>query len=378
MRHRHLYKSPTVVERPRYSPPRNRLNSEMGIIDATTLILLQKMMADSYEHGRVVWKENRAQCARTGETESDDLPCGPNSSQKKVEAWLVEAGLLAPDVPDERETDAETPSPELPVPPAPQTPRRRPWHRLEIIIPRKSGPKSSESSCSSLTTNLDSSSSLKSPRSPLSPIKLWSAVQRGTSAIPVPVVRRKPNLKRTQSSPPPTAVVELPVRRKCVSLENPPSWVPRPVPEKQPVEHDTLLATAFKRAVMLETITDDDVEAILRRHRDPLPDSPATSKPKPKAKPRLQFDDLASYPIRWPEPIVSPSPPSFPNVIEIAPRISCPDVRWYHLAFLVFLWHFLIISFSGYILLRVVFKPLVCMTLVYCGVVFSQFLLSFF
>jgi hypothetical protein len=75
----------------------------MGIVDATTLILLQKMIADSYEHGRVVWKENRARCARTGEAESDDvrthpyqspiemsanfhlrfqLPCGPNSAPK--------------------------------------------------------------------------------------------------------------------------------------------------------------------------------------------------------------------------------------------------------------------------------------------------------
>jgi hypothetical protein len=45
----------------------------MGIIDATTLILLQKMMADSYEHGRVVWKENKVRCAITGEPESDDV-----------------------------------------------------------------------------------------------------------------------------------------------------------------------------------------------------------------------------------------------------------------------------------------------------------------
>lgn len=61
----------------------------MGIVDATTLILLQKMMADSYEHGRVVWKENRARCALTGEAESDDVRTHPYQSPIEMSADFV-------------------------------------------------------------------------------------------------------------------------------------------------------------------------------------------------------------------------------------------------------------------------------------------------
>ncbi|KAJ6483179.1 hypothetical protein C8R45DRAFT_299279 [Mycena sanguinolenta] len=223
---------------------RNRLNSEMGIIDATTLILLQKMMADSYEHGRVVWKENRARCARTGQAESDELPCEPNSAQKKAEAWLVETGLLAPD-------DDGTPvcPPESPMSPTPQCPRRRswPWHRrLEIVIPRKSdSPKrksTNSKSFSSASTSADSASTSSEPGSPLSPIKLWSAV----AAIPVTVVRLKPKPTRTELSPPPAAAaaVERPVR----SLENVP--VPVLVPILASVPAKEVCPLPFPSAIL--------------------------------------------------------------------------------------------------------------------------------
>ncbi|KAJ6483174.1 hypothetical protein C8R45DRAFT_1099471 [Mycena sanguinolenta] len=366
----------SIVQRARYSPPvrfspllshihpypltgkqqRNRLNSEIGIIDATTLILLQNIMADSYEHRRVVWKEKRARCARTGEAESDE----------KVEAWLVEAGLLAPD--DETLVRA----PESAMPPTPQTPRRRPWpwhRRLEIVIPRKFNNHTPYSSMSS------EPSASSSPRSPLYPIKLWSAVQRGTAAIaiPVPVVRLTPTRTHTESSPspspsslssPPTAAVERPVRRKCVSLENTPASAPSSIAQNEVprARHGQPPRHAFKCAVMLETITYDDDEAILRRLRGPpspsptpLPDAlpsplhPTSIRATPKnrnrnqkPKPKANFD-------AYPSPLVlhPPSPPPPPSTPP-APSHAAPDVRWYHLAFLVFLWHFLIVSLSVY------------------------------
>ncbi|KAJ7237022.1 hypothetical protein B0H12DRAFT_121358 [Mycena haematopus] len=184
-------------DRESHLPPRNPIDSELGIIDATTLILLQKMMADSYDHGRVVWKENKARCAVTGEAESDDLPCGPNSAQKKVETWLVEAGLLAPDVTEQTESE-DSDENTSPVLPTPETPRRRPWYRrLEIVIPSKASPKSK-------LTSSDADEALKSPRSPLSPVKLWSAVQRGTTSFPSVSAQKMPlprQLSRSRSGP---------------------------------------------------------------------------------------------------------------------------------------------------------------------------------
>ncbi|KAF7365777.1 hypothetical protein MVEN_00451700 [Mycena venus] len=378
MPHQNTTAIPLVVERARYLPPRNPLDSEMGIVDATTLILLQKMMADSYEHGRVVWKENRARRAITVEGESDDLPCGPNSAQKKVEAWLIDAGLLAPDVADvsdETESGDESMPLESLVPPEPDTPRRRPWHRrLKILIPRKTTPTSV------------SEPSLQSPRSPLSPTNLWSAVQRGTSSIAT--IRLKPkHILQTPSSP----SVARSLRKKCYSLDSGPAGGPSSTPRQQSGDFgDTLLATAFKRAAMLRTITDDDVEAIMRRHRDPLPPRPTprtepftsselfhvTPKAKPKAKPRPQFEDPASY--RWPA-LPPPIPPVLEHELErVQTPTPCPDVRWYHFAFLLFAWHFLIISLSTYFILRLIFRPLMCLTVIYCAVLLVQMLLSLF
>ncbi|KAJ6540391.1 hypothetical protein B0H19DRAFT_330921 [Mycena capillaripes] len=226
------------------------------------------MMADSYEHGRVVWKENKARCAMTGEAESNDLPCGPNSAQKKVESWLIDAGLLAPDDDDDDDESDDTESddeqatpPASPSPSTPDSPYRLPWHRrLELVLPNNKG--SAPKSVSEPALHGPS------PRSPLSPVKLWSAVQRGASSMP------KLRLKPEHAVPPPPVVtppshpVASPKRKKCRSLDSAPV---AGTPSADP--YDTLLATAFKRAAMLRTITTDDVEAILRRHRNPLPKS---------------------------------------------------------------------------------------------------------
>ncbi|KAJ7431603.1 hypothetical protein FB451DRAFT_1197851 [Mycena latifolia] len=368
---------PIVSERARYLPPRNPIDSELGLVDATTLLLLQKMMADAHEHGRVVWKENKARCALTGEPESDALPCGPNSSQKKVEAWLVHAGLLDADSDaesDEESADESTP-PDSPV--MPETPRRRPWHRrLEIVIPSKAAPKSA------------SEPALQPPRSPLSPVKLWSAVQRGTAAIPT--VRLKP---KHLPPPAPAPSAATPQRKKCCSLD---SAAARPARPEAADPADSVLTTAFKRAALLRTITDDDVDAIMRRHRGPLPDSlpsdaswhvpahaplpsltPTRIPASPRPKPRPAFEDPALY--RWPAPAPPPPPPPLlPAEAPARGALACPDVRWYHPLLLFLLWHVLLVSFSAYVVLRLVLKPLLVLLALYYAVFFVGVLFSLF
>ncbi|KAJ7639952.1 hypothetical protein DFH06DRAFT_1137964 [Mycena polygramma] len=321
-----------VSDRVRYLPPRNPIDSELGIIDATTLILLQKMMADSYEHGQVVWKENRERCAMTGEVESNDLPRGPNPAQKKVQSWLVDAGLLALDEEEESESEDEPITP----PSSPETPRARPWHRrLSIVIPNKNK-MASEPALLSL-----------SPRSPLSPVKLWSAVQRGTSTISLPTLRLKPK-----------------------HIPRPPSVQPAP-------PHDTLLTTALKRAALLRSITDEDVQEILQRQRKPLSSTapqcswyvPAhrpsfvspeeettTPSPPKKRKPSPLFDDPASY--RWPAP-TPPPPPRAVVLEEVKERAETNDSQWYHFFLLVVGWHLLIVAFCSFVVMRAFFRPLV-------------------
>ncbi|KAJ7107786.1 hypothetical protein C8R44DRAFT_885187 [Mycena epipterygia] len=372
------------AERAQYAPPRNRLDSEMGIVDATTLILLQKMMADSYEHGRVVWRENKARCTITGEVESNKLPCGPNPAQQKVQAWLVEAGLLEPEEDEESETDDD--SQDISPPQSPsisQTSLRRPWHRrLEIV---KGSPKSA------------SEPALQSPRSPLSPVKLWSAVQRGTSAIPT--IRLKP--KDIPALPPSPSPLP-PQRKKCLSLGSAPVAGPSKPPSADP--GDTLLATAFKRAAMLGTITYDDAEDIMRRHRNPLPrhlsqpnpswyipaHTPPPSPPTPpapatpKRTPRPQFADPTSY--RWPEPEpVPPTPPSASPLAEdedeVLPargELGCPDLRWYHPLICLLFIYFCVISFSAYVVLRLALKPLLCLAVLYYAIFFFEVLFSLY
>ncbi|KAJ6471605.1 hypothetical protein C8R47DRAFT_1297409 [Mycena vitilis] len=358
-----------VSDRVRYLPPRNPIDSELGIIDATTLILLQKMMADSYEHGQVVWKENRGRCAVTGEVESDELSCGPNPAQKKVQSWLVDAGLLAPEEEDDSESEDEPMTP----PSSPDIPRTRPWHRrLSIVTPNKN--------------KMASWPALLSPsrRSPLSPVKLWSAVQRGTSTISLPTVRLKPK----HIPPPPTLQPAPPVRTVCRSLDT----APRAASSSASSPRDTLLTTAFKRAALLRTITDEDVQDILQRQREPIPSTTAqcswyvpahrpsfaspeqettTPSPHKKKKPSPRFDDPASY--RWPPPSsASPFPsqtPSFKirNEYEEKEKAlnACPDVRWYHPLLLVLLWHLLILSFCTLVVIRAFWRPLVWLGILY-------------
>jgi hypothetical protein len=156
---------------------------------------------------------------------------------------------------------------------------------------------------------------------------------------------------------------------------------------QSPEPYDTPLVTGFKRAAMLRTITDDDVEEIMRRHRgpDPLPTTssltPAKPKPKPRPHHRPEFADPASY--RWPAPILPPpSPPLSPPPTRVVNArgvdiTSSPDARWYHFVFLVVAWHVLIAVFSVYLILRVVFKPLVCVVVLYYAVSVGQLLYSF-
>ncbi|KAK6967094.1 hypothetical protein R3P38DRAFT_3337551 [Favolaschia claudopus] len=416
-----------VSENAGYTPPLHPIDSDMGIADATTLILLQKMIADSYEHGRAVWKENKARCAATGEIESAELPCGPNEAQKNVEAWLVEAGLLAPDAEDSDDegdyngcSSPALPLPTLPVPPTPETPTRRPWHRrLQITIP------SSKNS----TLSISSPASLKSPRSPLSPLKLWSSIQRSTSSLPTVLLKSKRHkFEDTQNdpsplspspslSPPPSPCADRRQRKKCRSLDSamassspstPPKTKPT-TPDTYAPPDDTLLATAFKRAAMLGTITNEDADQIMRQMRGTAPSSsthtppsldaddvfgsftyhPATPKTKKKPKspphPELEFEDPASY--RWPlaeamakQSCTPPSPPT-PPCAAAAEGISdlrdCPDVRWYHFVLLILLWHFAVVLFSAVLLFRVMWKPVVLLSVVYFLVLFFRIALSF-
>ncbi|KAJ7451003.1 hypothetical protein B0H11DRAFT_317723 [Mycena galericulata] len=373
--------TPPVVKIARYLPPRNPIDSEMGIVDATTLTLLHKMMADSYEHGRIIWADNKARCALTGEVDPDNLPCGPNPAQKRVEEWLISARLLDPD--DEDESMDGTDEEEITPPQSPSTPETAsplPWHRrLEIVTSRKGNPKSA------------SEPSLRSPRSPLSPSKLWSSVQRGASAIPT--VRVKPKHPPSEPSTP----VATPPRQKCVSLGGAP--LAGPSSRKAPSwdGSETILATAFKRAAILGTITDDDAEAIMRRHRHPLPPSlpdatwyipPIESQPDaapkkfsapPKPTSRPEFEDPASY--RWPAP--APPPPFSPPTEFPTPRDEnsdsdpCPDLRWYHPFLFLFFWHFFIVAFSAYVILRLVVKPMIFLAVLYYACLLFDVLYSF-
>ncbi|KAJ7779518.1 hypothetical protein DFH07DRAFT_765799 [Mycena maculata] len=367
--------TPSIVAPARYLPPRNPIDSEMGIVDATTLTLLHKMMADSYEHGRIIWKENKARCAITGEVESDALPCGPNAAQKRVEEWLISAGLLDPDQ-DAHSLDGSDEADENIPPPSPSTPETRAWHRrLEIVSPRNRSPKSA------------SEPPLPSPRSPLSPAKLWSAVQRGTSAIPLLTVRLRPKETPSQPSTPSTT----PVRKRSRSLAD----AAGPSSSKSPSwdGSETLLATAFKRAAMLGTITDDDAEAIIRQHRDPNPppqarpswyipaiEPPSASQkisvpPKPKPIPRPQYPEPASY--RWPAPEVPRAPAPPPELLLAGGKDPCSQLRWYHPLLVLFFLHLIIISFSAYVLLRLILKPLVCLAALYYTYLLSDVLVSF-
>ncbi|KAJ7151834.1 hypothetical protein C8R43DRAFT_1190391 [Mycena crocata] len=387
---------PIVIDRARYLPPRHPVDSNMGIIDATTMILLQKMMADSYEAGRVVWKENRARCALSGEVESDELPCGPNTAQQKVQTWLVDAGLLDA----ENDSDSSDEESDENVPPAfafpPQTRARRPWHRrLEIVIPSRGSPKSPSQS---------TLGSPRSPLSPLSPLKLWSQVQRSTSSLPLPTLRLKSKHIEPISTPPPTPIAtpRTSPRQKCRSLDSAPS-PPRPEAFDPGA---SILANAFRRAALLQSIDTTAVDAIMRRHhtllprnhpdatwyvppRDELPAPVApTAKPKPKLKRAKTEPEYEPMVYKWPQ-YIYPLPPSSHSIsLPVSPTTSpisardhfreAPDLRWYHPLVVLGLWYFLLVTFCSYVVLRLVIKPLTLLIVLYYLILLGGLVLSFF
>ncbi|KAF8197728.1 hypothetical protein K438DRAFT_1759853 [Mycena galopus ATCC 62051] len=208
-------------------PPRNPIATEM-----------QNVMVDSYQ--------DKARGAVTGEIESDKLPCG-NSAQKEVETWLAEAGIVAADVvEDANETESNDDT----------TVRVLSYLSPDSLTHR------SMTACKTRFQSV-SQPGPKCPRSPLSPIKLWSAVHHGTSSIPT--VRLKP-----KNMPPLPSPASPPVGRNC-ALADTPATGQCSFPNEQPLDRgDTLLVIALHRAAMLRT-TNHDAESIMHHRRNSLP-----------------------------------------------------------------------------------------------------------
>ncbi|KAF7292114.1 hypothetical protein MIND_01238100 [Mycena indigotica] len=405
-----------VTERAVYIPP-PPLYTEEGLIEATTTLLLQKMIADSYEHGREFWRENK------------ENGHGPNAAQKKVDKWLVSAGLLAPDddfadrnadevidptppttptiprpVPFTPSTDSTSsllfaPSSSGPSTPPSPSPART-WHRrasrgLKIIIPRLSG--------SNLKSGMESPSSA-SPRSPLSPLglspkRLWKAVQNSTTSLPLP---KRPKLfKRdsTASMPPipaSTSVVLEPVKSRSAEIVKASR---RPFKPSADPNH-SLLETAFKRAAMLQTITADDAQAIMDSHRapasdrepfpgaswyvpplpDPMPVSETPAVARGPQSPRYSYvplEDPRSF--RWPSQSTGAwfSPPPSPLLdsddedVFSSPSDSPseePEVytaRWYHPIILGLIVQLLLFVFTAVALVGLFLRPIMLGLLCY-------------
>ncbi|KAJ7717756.1 hypothetical protein B0H14DRAFT_3011705 [Mycena olivaceomarginata] len=156
---------------------------------------------------------------------------------------------------------------------------------------------------------------------------------------------------------------------------------------QSPEPYDTPLVTGFKRAC------DAANDHGRRRRGDHAPASgprssthhllldPGETKTETRPHHRPEFADPASY--RWPAPILPPPPPPLsppPTRVVNARGVditSSPDARWYHFVFLVVAWHVLIALFSVYLILRVVFKPLVCVVVLYYAISVGQLLYSF-
>ncbi|KAJ6564858.1 hypothetical protein B0H10DRAFT_2239311 [Mycena sp. CBHHK59/15] len=314
--------------------------------DATAGLLMQAMIAETYEHARVVWAENRVRCAITGECDPD-LPCGPNEAQKKVEAWLVYAGMLPPAAdPHPASADiiamAKQPQP-------PSTPRRARWRRaLQLVAPTKS-----------------SKIAAPTPKSPsrISPLKLWSTVRKRTPSFP--------GLRRTHSAPPALPAAAVPTRRtKCLSVGSAPlcrdvPQTPIPVPE-----YPTFVPLcAMNRAELAACLMAEDGDAplpfpSLRSEDVPSPPSPPpSSSPKAKSNAPTQWPDPASY--RWPPPPPPPRPPPQTQIPAHHDIDACPDARWYHPLIVLGLWYLFFITLSVYGLARVFLKPVVCLLVLY-------------
>ncbi|KAJ7132709.1 hypothetical protein C8R46DRAFT_1362530 [Mycena filopes] len=221
-------------------------------------------------------------------------------------------------------------------PTTPESPCRRPWHRrLEIVIPRKA--------------NLPTSS----PRSPLSPVKLWSAVQRGASAMPV--LRLKPKHKRGPDMALPTEDDE-PVRETICAVAFAPSILPQEVDSDPDSDSETytLYDSPYDN---LPPPYDTRPSWWIPAHSPPPP-PPIVAPVQPHRRPRLRpLEDPASY--RWLPPPPPTPPASLIDSLTDSDKVDeCADLRWYHPLLLVLLWHLCIVVFSTYVVLRVLYKPL--------------------
>ncbi|KAJ7060375.1 hypothetical protein C8F01DRAFT_1142442, partial [Mycena amicta] len=346
-----------VTERAVYIPP-PPLDTERGLVAATTTLLLQKMIADSYEHGREVWRENKRRCARMGECvcESGEM-CGPNPAQKKVDKWLVSAGLLAPEESEDEEDYELSPPCTSPTSPSPS-----------------------------------------SPRGPLSPKRLWNAVQRSTTSLPLP--KRPKFFKRNSSLGCSPSTITL--TASAPSTPRTPRRSPRTPFKPSADPNDSILATALKRAAMLQTLTYDDADAIMRRHRAPPPmkapapdaswyvppieavDKEQTQRETVTSK-RFEYvplEDPRSF--RWPETPSRSSDVDDPFRVNDYPAAPTPilseaepEVRWYHALLIALVFHIFILLFAVYATLRVCFKPAVGLVALYWVVFVSDFLMRY-
>ncbi|KAJ7060367.1 hypothetical protein C8F01DRAFT_1142427 [Mycena amicta] len=344
---------------------------------------------------------------------------------QKVDRWLVSAGLLVPEESDDDE-DYELSPPTTPIlpRPVPDTPStaststlpfafasdtelepgspgsptaRRSWHRrfgLKITIP--TAPASSSKSILECTS--PTSPSPSSPRGPLSPKRLWNAVQRSTTSLPLPkrpkFFKRNTSLGSSPSTMNPTA--------SAPSTPRTPRRSPRTPFKPSADPADSLLATAFKRAAMLQTLTYDDADAIMRRHRAPPPmkaPAPDASWYVPpievveKGQPQREtvtskgfeyvpLEDPRSF--RWPETTSRSSDVDDPFRVNDYPATPTPilseaepEVRWYHALLIALVFHIFILLFAVYATLRVCFKPAVGLAALYCVVFISDSLLHY-
>ncbi|KAJ7025185.1 hypothetical protein C8F04DRAFT_1269541 [Mycena alexandri] len=135
-------------------------------------------------------------------------------------------------------------------------------------------------------------------------------------------------------------------------------------------------------------VTDNEEDVLVYRPYEPLsvpydqrPSSyipahspapaPITTRAKTKAKPRPRFKDPSLY--RWPEPQITPPPsPIATNGASFRVPLCGGITRSY---ILLFFWHLFTVSISIFVILRVVFKPRVCLSVV---ALLTQLALFFF
>ncbi|CAK5284514.1 unnamed protein product [Mycena citricolor] len=329
------YELKMMVERPGYRAPRHVTDSEDGLIDAAALALMYQMIADGYAASRGVWAENHANQARQGMPGYERLECGPNGAQKNVEAWLVESGLL----PVQEIGEPELADSEPDILPSTPTRKRRPWLR-------------SRASSSSSTP---ASSSVPTPPAVASPRKrVLSVFQRKS---PVKTRRRSQTLP-ADSSPPFTPPPPLRCRSASASVEC--------LPFSSAEPGDSMLTTAYKRAVHLGAITDEDVAAIAHRHRG-VPDETGleSSAPVPIVPKPVPVENPASFRWQFPE-LVKPTGVEVVTVPpESVPPSPIPPARWYHIALILLALYFTLILVPAVLFVRVAWRLLLGVFLVH-------------